>query len=167
GLVQANNNINIVQQVVRNAELAALPAQLLPLDILGPVHDLTVNNLAGVLAAINGSINFDHANATEGTTLSVLGGDLLSSVINADAGSGQLNMAVDKLPGVLNVSAGSAYAGSLSSLTLGSIQVSGDPTFWTADSLDVSSLSLPTFVGQGVTLLAGKDVDLGTAQVQS
>src|SRR5262249_8453848 len=100
-LVQATGNINVVEQVVRNAELAALSTQLsqpqAAFDVLAEVRNLAVNNVGGVLKALDGSINFDHANATEETTLAIVGGDLLSQMVNADAGAGHLYIRVENL----------------------------------------------------------------------
>src|SRR5262249_49817585 len=145
---------------VRNVELAALmstPAGQASgaAALLSGLHNLIVDNTGGVLKALNGSINFDLANAVKGDLLWVSGGDLLSQVVNADAGCGQLDLNVNNLPGTLNISAGSAVAGSVSDLTFGSVNVAGDPTLYSLTDLTVPNLD---FQGEGISLFAGRDV---------
>src|SRR5215470_4978703 len=134
GAIQAGTNINIAEQFIHNAQLAALATQFGatgPFSTLSNISNLLIDNTGGSLKALNGAINFDHANAMNGVLLSVVGGDLLSQVVNADAGTGTLNINVDKMTGVLNTHAGNATVGaSTPTLTLGTTNISGDPTFF-------------------------------------
>src|SRR5262249_27812498 len=165
------NNINIAQQVMRNAELAALSMQLGqapgPFDILGTVSNLAVNNVGGVLEALNGAISFDNANATKGTMLSVVGGDLLSQEVNVDAVNGQLTLTVGKMPGVVNVRAGCATVGALASdLNLGEMNITGDPTFYSLGDINLPSGSSLAYEAD-ITLLAGRNIDLSNAVIDA
>ena len=169
GTIQAGANINVSEQVVRNADLAALMSTSAGQSseaaaLLSDVHNLLVDNTGGVLKALGGAITFDHAHAAKGDLLWFSGGDLLSQVVNADAGAGQLALNVNNLTGTLNIRAGSAVAGSLSDLKIGSTNVLGDPTYFSAMSLTVPALDLQ---GEGISLFAGQNVIVGSATVRS
>src|SRR5262249_8780992 len=122
------------------------------------IHDLGINNTDGVLSALNGSINLDLGDAPKGTTLSVIGGDLLSQSGNADACPGNFTPSRNNMPGRLNVKAGGAFVGtSSSSLNLGNMNITGDPTFWSTESITLSDDQL---FNEAFTLLSGKNIDL-------
>src|SRR5262249_40871309 len=65
-----------------------------------------------------------------------------------------------------NVTAGTANVGSLSSsLNLGRLNLSGDPTFWS--TLDITLTSDQPVVADNIALLAGRNINLGNFNVNT
>lgn len=163
GAIQAGSNINVVQQAIRNAELAALQTQLgqtqTALAALSDLHNLVIDNRGGVLKALEGAIVFDHANATPGIALSVFGGDLLSQKVKANAGAGHLTLTVNNLSGTLSTSSGSGMVGaSAPVLTLGEVNIDNDPTFFNRTG---SIILVDQFAAGGpVAILARDNIEL-------
>lgn len=142
GTIQAGNNINVTAQTVQN---------------------MIVNNAGGLLSAAN-AINFNNSPATKELQTSIVGGSLLSNEVNIDAGAGNGFLNVDNLSGLLNATAGSGKFGSGSSLHLGDLNISGDPTYFSNGSLTVT---LPLTFDEAITLLAGGDIILSGQTIQS
>jgi hypothetical protein len=159
-IVTANGDINIVQQVSRNADLAALASQLAGHQAWATLT--TAQNLAvdgqGVLESISGSINFDHGDAIKGNVLSISNIHARAGEVNLIGGSGLVTAAFGSVNGILNVSGGAGNAGVLSGdLHLGTVNFSGDPTFWAEG--DINSLGAVS-VTEPLTFLAEGDINL-------
>ncbi len=160
GVIQAASNINVAQQLIRNAEASALSAQLSSMQTgfsaLNEVRNLFVNNTGGVMEALGSAIDFDHASAVQGTGLMVVGGVLLSSTLKANAGGGGLRLTADHIPGIVTAKGGSAIMGSLSGdLSLGDVTIDGDPTFFSTNSINIVG---DVKANEKITIVSGKDI---------
>lgn len=119
GLIDSiTSNINIASQVASN--LSSTVAQ-----------NLNITNIGGTLQALNGSINIGDSRFTGTQNLSLLGGDVVSQTLNMYAGQGTANVDVRDLIGTVNISGLEAHVTSATdNLTIGNINLSGDPTFY-------------------------------------
>ncbi|GEM_PF-2833298 len=131
-VVEAAGNVTLVANNVGNSGLVnsitgninVLPA---------PGGSLAVNNSGGTLQALNGEINVGDPAATAKVNLSIAGGSFISPQLNLYSGSGAADLRADAVSGTVNVTAGTAnVAVTASSLHLGAMNLSGDPTFYDA-----------------------------------
>lgn len=114
------------------------------------VSDLLVNNTNGVLQALGGSINIGNALASNKQNAVLNGGDLISRELNVFANGGNADISVQKITGVVNITGHETHVTTAASgLTLGSINLTGDPTFY-ADG----NLTLPASLNTGGDSLA-------------
>ncbi|MBY0549198.1 MAG: hypothetical protein K2W95_18130 [Candidatus Obscuribacterales bacterium] len=122
--------------------------------------DLVVNNTRGLVTAA-GDINF----GTAGGLASIGGGKLDSAFVNFNAQDGVVRALVDEISGTVNVSACESHIGvSSGQLTIGNIDLSGDPTFVNSGGSVVlvpNNGTILTFSGQDLAILASGDVVAG------
>lgn len=122
--------------------------------------DLLVNNTRGLVTAA-GDINF----GTSGALASIGGGKLDSAFVNFNAQDGVVRALVDEISGTVNVAACESHIGvSSGQLTIGNIDLSGDPTFVNSGGSVVlvpNNGTMLTFSGQDLAILASGDVVAG------
>ena len=128
------------------------------LTLNGSGNNFSVNNSGGTISAA-GAINANGAGSA-GSTISLLGGNWLSPVVNANAGAGNLLINVDQLTGTLNVAASNSHVFSGSNLLLGNTDVANDPTFVTTGNFATAGTLTES---AALTIIAGGNIDLGTA----
>ncbi len=124
--------------------------------------DLTVANHNGVISALNGAINLRSSAYNDSFNTYLNGGDLLSETVNVNSGKGTADLAVDKITGVLNETGlASHVAASTGTLTLGTICLTGDPTY----KNDAGSIVLSgnITVGEALTIIATENITNTTA----
>jgi hypothetical protein len=166
-VMSAQNNLNVSTQLLSNAgllqslngnlQVAQLPSSL--------ANSLTVKNSGGVFEALNGEIRFDNSGGSKNAMLLVQGGNLLSQTVFADGGCGAAEVHVTELTGVLSMSAGIAHAGSTTGdLTLGAINITGDPTFYTQGNMVLTG---NLDADAPLALLAGGNINLANYEVDS
>lgn len=127
-VMQAIGNIGLNTANLVNAGLIASTNANLNIASAG---NLTVNNAGGRLEALNGAINLRDALFTDKSNTTLLGGDWLATALNINSGNGKVNVNVGELVGTVNVNAGELHLAAASdSLTLGRMNLTGDPTFF-------------------------------------
>lgn len=160
-------NINLATQLNSNAVLSNIAAQNNLANLWSSsLNNLNVDSNGGTVQALLGTININVPDALKDHIVSISGGDWLSNVLNVAAGEGRVNISANNISGLLNMDAGCAYAGSWTGdLALGTINISGDPTFFST-----SNLSIGTNInsnGEAVSLLAAQDVTITSAVVDT
>jgi hypothetical protein len=140
GIMSAMSNINVIAQATR---------------------DLTINNVAGQLQAINGSINIRDALFTGKANTRLWGGDVIAKELNMFSGKGIATINVEKLTPLVNITAGEAHVTTASDiLRLGSINLSGDPSFFnTAGDVEITSDLI--FDGEKLAIVASGNILTG------
>lgn len=154
-IMQAFNNVNLMSGsgAFVNAGLISSIANNVNLTSQG-VRDITVNNSAGLIEAINGRINVRDMAFSGNSNISILGGDLKASALDLFSGCGAVNLDVGSILGTLNVSAGETHTTvSYGNLQLGNIQLGGDPTFYNTGG-DVQIGGDLVFPGQALAIVA-------------
>ncbi|HEY9789603.1 MAG TPA: hypothetical protein V6D22_04335, partial [Candidatus Obscuribacterales bacterium] len=122
-------------------------------------QNLLVQNANGSLSANN--ITIQTTNSGSNNWLSVIGGNLLSNVLNLNAGVGTLTAAVSNITGLVNVTGTNAHVGAHgANLNLGDLNVTGDPTFWNTGTITITGS--PADFGESIAILAGQDIKFDT-----
>src|SRR4029077_4922837 len=99
---------------------------------------IAITNASGTIQALNGSINIGGMELGKSALLSLTGGNLAAQAINLQAGTGAIQANVNNVTGAVNVSGGSAqFASAAGVLDLGSLAVSGDPTFFNVGDIRI------------------------------
>ena len=119
--------------------------------------DLVIQNTGGTISALNGSINLRTPSYDGTFNTNLTGGDLLSQSLNINAGQGSADVYVDELTGVINETGlASHVSASTATLSLGSICLTGDPTYKNAAGNIV--LTGDILVGEALTIIASGDI---------
>lgn len=161
GLISSiTGNINIASQLSGSAASQALQA-------------LNVNNVGGIMQALNGNINVGNVFSSGNTNISLYGGNWLSKALNVNAGLGSVTASLGQLTGALCVQAGAAHVyADTSVLRLGNTKIEGDPTFVSTGDIELNgeltaaqSLSL---IAQGnIYIPTDAEVSISTTGVNS
>lgn len=129
-VMSAAQNINLVSNQITNAGLInAINGNL---NINGFTNgSINVNNINGTLQALLGNINVRDNSFTAKSDFTLNGGSVLSNQFNVFSGNGTADITADVISGLLNINAGVAHTVVNSgSLNLGTLNLSGDPTFY-------------------------------------
>jgi hypothetical protein len=155
--MQAAGNINLISNNVTNAGLINSLAGNINIQAAASGL-LAINNTNGVMQALAGSISVTNSAADLSSGISMVGGDYLSQQLNVDAGNGYIQANVGQVTGIVNLSACSADFGAASpTLTFGTLNVTGDPTYFNTNGSVVLSSVLPTN-GNDLSIVASQDV---------
>lgn len=118
-------------------------------------NQLLIHNIGGLIAA-HDRILLEVISSTifaEKASLNLIGGDLTAGQIKINVPNGHIQVNVNRISSSLDVSGGTANIGvDQGNLTLSSINLSGDPIFYSAGDLDISGLFSP---GPGMTFNTG------------
>jgi hypothetical protein len=126
-----NLGLTLNARTVKNAGTISSAGDL---TLNGTGSNFLVQNSGGILSAA-GNINITAARAGAHNWLNVLGSQILAPQLNLNAANGQLNAQVATVSGIVNATACGANIGSWNSdLKLGSLNLHGDPTFWSTGS---------------------------------
>jgi hypothetical protein len=119
--------------------------------------DLFINNNGGQVAALLGNINVRNASFTGDNETQIDGGTFSAKAINLYGGSGTIDTDVDAFNGTVNVSSGCAHIWSAGAIDMGTVDLTGDPSFVsTAGSLNISTNNI--FHGQDLAFLASDNI---------
>lgn len=121
--------------------------------------DLIVNNLSGQLSALNGMINVRDAIFAGNYNTILGGGNWLSKELNIFSGDGIVDVNVNDILGTVNINAGCAHVqAATNNLLLGSLIITGDPTYY--NTLGSITLTGPvsTTSGQNLAFAARQDI---------
>ncbi len=122
------------------------------------MQDLVINNAGGRLEALSGVINVRDSLFSGKYNLSISGGALSSKALNLYSGDGIVSVDVNNLLGTVNVQAGEAHiTASCADLRLGTIDLSGDPTFYNQNGNVTISGNL-TYAGQNLAIVASGNI---------
>ena len=124
--------------------------------------NLSVNNIGGTIQAANGSLNFRDAHYSGSASLQLSGGELQAQELNFNNGSGNILADPLKASGMLNTTGGGANLGVFSqTLSLGNINVSGDPTYYN----DTGSIAINgnIHVTENLAIIAAGDISSSSA----
>lgn len=156
-MMQAVNNVNLMSSLIENSGVIA--SQMGNINIASATaQNLVINNIAGRLEAALGSINIRDANFTSKNHMLLWGGDVITQTLNIYSGTGIARVNVNDLVGLTNIYAGEAHVqAATSSLNLGTIELSGDPTFYNTLG-DVTINGPLVFAGAPLAVVAKGDI---------
>lgn len=144
GVINAAQNLSIASQLgtLVNSGVISANAGNLSISSLA-AQNLVINNLNGMLQSVLGNANFS-TNATSQTleklNINLTGGNLVARELNFNAINGIVDVNTNTLDGVLNItSCGAHITASTDMLSLGQMNISGDPTFYnTAGGVNIT-----------------------------
>ncbi len=157
-VMQAMNNVNLNAASVVNSGLISsitgninIASQLSGSAAAQALQALNVNNVGGIMQALNGNIN---VGSMGNTNISLYGGNWLSKALNVNAGLGSVTASLGQLTGALCVQAGAAHVyADTSVLKLGNTKIEGDPTFVSTGDIelngDVTAAQSLSLIAQG------------------
>lgn len=155
-VMQAVNNVNLTAlsgNIINHGTIASLASNI---NLSAATAALVVNNVGGTLSALNGTINVRDSLFTGSAATRLWGGDYLSQALNINGGAGAIDIDANTLSGILNIKGDCAHV-TASSLRLGDVQLTGDPTFYAFASFIELNNNL-SFPGQHLALIASTDV---------
>lgn len=160
-MMQAVNNVNLMSSYITNSGVIA--SQMGNINIASVMaENIVVNNIAGRLEAALGAINIRDAAFSEKNHTLLWGGDIASQVLNIHSGTGIVNVNVNDLIGLTNIYGGEAHIhAATNSLNLGTIELTGDPTFYNTLG-DVTINSPLIFSGAPLAVVAKGDIITAT-----
>jgi hypothetical protein len=134
-------------------------------NLFGPsTSALTFNNIGGTVNALNGAINLRDTAYNGGFNTAITGGDLFSKTVNMTTGQGVMDLNVNELTGTVTQSGYAAHVSAdTDSLNLGSICLTGDPTYKNAGG-DVNITGDLT-AEEALVIIARDDVIITTSGV--
>lgn len=158
-IMQALNSMNLFSAsgLINNAGL--LQSQNANINLsTAAAANLALNNIGGILSAVNGSVNLRAADFMQKQDTAIFGGNINTSALNIFSGDGHVNVAVQELLGTVNINAGEAHVtAATSQLNLGAINLTGDPTFYNQSGDIVISSNL-NFGGAPLALVASGNI---------
>lgn len=157
-MLSAINNVNLTaSNIVNSGIISSMQANINLASRLS--SDLIVNNLSGQLSALNGMINVRDAIFAGNYNTILGGGDWLSKELNVFSGDGIVDVNVNDILGTVNINAGCAHVQAATAhLLLGSLIITGDPTYYnTLGSITVTG-PVSTTSGQNLAFAARQDI---------
>lgn len=155
-VMQAVNNVNLTAlsgNIINHGTIASLASNI---NLSAATAALVVNNVGGTISALNGNINVRDSLFTGTAATRLWGGDYLSQALDINGGSGSVDIDANNINGILNIKGDCAHV-TASSLRLGNIDLTGDPTFYAVASFIELNNNL-SFPGQHLALIASTDV---------
>lgn len=134
GVLSATNNINIASQIASH---------------------ILINNVGGVITAVNGNINVRDNTFIEKYNFALLGGDVLADQLKIHTGEGILSLQVSNLTPTLSVFAGEGYISALSDIHVATLQYSGDPILNSGGDIVFQGDQVPPGSGNYTTICTG------------
>src|SRR5262249_33687048 len=155
-LIQAMNNINLsTGNLVNSGTIASSFGNINITSQM--VQNIAINNVGGVLQALQGAINVRDSAFTGAANLSMTGGDFLARELNLYSGQGDVTVDVERVEGTVNIYANEAHVTSASdSLALGTIKLDGDPTFINSTG-DITITGLVSFA-EKIAIIANGNI---------
>jgi len=160
--VIAQNNLILDAPSISNS--GSMTASNGNVNVVSPSLDgttsgsITFNNENGTVSALNGKINFRDPAASGKPATTITGGDWLSREFNINGAEGNTDVNVNNLTGLVNLHAGEAHvAAKSSSLRLGEIVTTGDPSITNLFDIEVTS-NITTINGGPLALIAGGNI---------
>ncbi len=163
GTTAAKGTLSINAATIRNAGLI----QSFNSDVIIAApqdNHLLIDNTGGEISAYGGSIQLNTSpvlNPKLNSTL--IGGDWHSQQLNIDSADGIVDANLGDVTGLVNIRGGAAHFNAdTKDLSLGNMEISGDPAFSNSGNLVLTGLALTTG-GAPLALVAGGNITAGTA----
>ncbi|MBX9720417.1 MAG: hypothetical protein K2X81_03385, partial [Candidatus Obscuribacterales bacterium] len=158
-IIQSLGGLTLSSQVGKITNSGLISSLTSSVNILSAANTLSINNTGGKIEALNATINIrDKGSAIAKLMTDIAGGTLSSGAVNVFSSNGIANLDLQTLNGLLNVDAGEAHINTATGqLQLGSIKLSGDPTFYNKDG-DVVINSPLVFAGQNLAIVASGNI---------
>lgn len=159
GTLAAAQNVTVA--AARFANSGSILAGAGNIDIAGlNARVLAFDNAGGLLAALNGAINFGAGAASGWQDIALAGGSIAARELNLNAGAGVVRAELDKISATVNTYAHEAHVSAdTETLTLGQIELSGDPTYYNSGNIvltgDVVVSERLAIIGRNITSTAG------------
>jgi hypothetical protein len=158
-VMQAINNINIMSQIGNIVNAGTIASINGNINLASAASSaLTINNVGGIMQALQGSINVRDSLYNGTAALNIIGGDWLSQNLNLNNANGAISAHLNSASGVINVLGSAAEIGvDRGDLLLGNIKIYGDPTYYSADG----NVSLPSNIntlGFDLAVIAKNDI---------
>lgn len=119
---------------------------------------LNLNNNDGVIKALN-AINLREVLYDSNANVNLIGGDWYSKELNINAGKGVVDLNIGQVSSTINIDACAAHVIAKSeNLSLGKMNLSGDPFFWNATGAVTLSLPLTISGGADLAVVATTDI---------
>ncbi|HEY9867837.1 MAG TPA: hypothetical protein V6D08_01405, partial [Candidatus Obscuribacterales bacterium] len=170
--ISAAQNVNLssaIGNIVNSGTISALAgnininSQLTQLVASQVAANLTVTNTGGIMQALNGAIDLSPVSAGASADLNLTGGDWLSRELNLNAGAGKVSLNANNVSGVVNIDAGCAnLLVSAPNLNLGSLNITGDPTFYNTGGSVILTNTNSFQVNANLAVVASQDVVIGS-----
>ncbi len=128
--ISAQNNVSITSAIgdIVNSGLISSLTSNVTLNSIGATN-LIVNNVGGVIAAQQGSINVRDSLFTAKELTTLTGGNFVSQSLEVFGGDGLASIDVNQITGVVNLSAGKAHlSANTADLNIGTFALTGDPS---------------------------------------
>jgi hypothetical protein len=155
--MQAMNSINLQAATIINSGVITASAGNINVATQ-MVGNVMMNNTNGIMQAMAGNINFGSASIVDKINTTVLGGSLISKAVNIFSGAGKASLDVENATGKVNITACEAQVSVANgNLTLGDMQLNGDPTFYNLKGDVVLSGNIDTNGGP-LTVVASRDI---------
>lgn len=159
--MSAVNNLSVISPNLTNSgNITALTGNLNIGSKL--VQDLLINNMQGLLQAAQGQLNINTSPYDAATNVFASGGDLIAKELNIYSPNRAVLESVD-ISGIANVKAQEATILANNSLTLGRIDVSGDPLLAATGTINLTS---QITAGENLSIVAGRDILASGKNVQ-
>ena len=153
-------SVQIATPSIYTATVSAFANGSLPASMS---QHIDVNNASGSIEAFHGTITIGGSQLGNQASLSVAGGDFAAQAVNLQGGAGAVQANVDNVSGTLNVFGCSAqFASHAGVLSLGGIQIAGDPTFFNDGDITING---DITVGENLAILASGNITASTAVV--
>ncbi|MBX9879479.1 MAG: hypothetical protein K2Y22_13545 [Candidatus Obscuribacterales bacterium] len=157
-MLTAVNTVNLTaSNIVNSGIISAMQGNINLASKLST--DLILNNVNGQLSALNGIINARDLSYLGAMNTILHGGDFLSRELNIYSGDGIVDVNVNDILGTVNINAGCAHVqAATDNLLLGSLIITGDPTYYnTLGSITVTG-PVSTTSGQNLAFAARQDI---------
>ncbi len=152
-MMQANNISMVANNIVNSGTIQAMTGNL---NIASQMaQNLSVNNMGGILQALNGNINMRDSSYSGPGNISLMGGDYLSRQLNLYAGTGTALVNVGQVAGVVNTYAGAEHISADTTLLQLGNNISSDPTYYNSGSIQIVGT---VSSNEGLAIVAGGDI---------
>lgn len=175
-VMQAVNSIDISSQIgsIVNAGTIASITGNINLTAAA-ANALAVNNVGGIMQALQGNINVRDSLFSGTSALNIVGGDWLSKNLNLMNGNGAITAYLGSATGVINALGSAAQIGvDKGDLILGSLNVNGDPTYYNAGggvalpaTINTAGADLAVVASGDITAAVGSTVAITTGGAAS
>lgn len=125
-------------------------------------QNLLINNTLGSITALTGAVNIGTEGCIEKINTAILGGDIVARQLNVHSGDGSVVLNLNRTTATVNITAGEAHVFTAAGdLSLGLLNLSGDPTFYNQGGDILINTDL-VFPGQPLAVVAARDIRTST-----
>jgi hypothetical protein len=161
-IMQAAQNINIISGAGSLINSGVITSSLANINVNSQLtNNILINNTNGLMQALQGNINVRDLSFIDKANLDFMGGDIQTNNLNLYTGKGIANAHVNDLIGTVNIYGHEAHVSAATgSLSIGKIELGGDPTFYNAAG-DIVINSDMIFHGENLAFIAKGSIIAG------